>query len=480
MLRLSVGLSPERHLLKNPTMPLLDPRPKRRPYLLSRIRSVENLPVYQTGLPIVGATRSFKNDPFGFHIAAFRTCGAIYRTRLGIKEWVVLAGLDANDLVWRNTDLWNYGNANAAFGEQMGPDHVTQLDGERHKNRRAHLKPAFRMESIVRSVGKMDQVVAEQFSRVAERTFDLTEFLAEMIIRIASKTTLQCELSDDMIAKMDRWEREFLFGVGMGWQRHVYYRRPSYRRLKREVFDEFERILDTRIESHEPPPDDNLTAIIQANVEAGGERLRRWDLINDIYLTLLAGVHNTTNLLYWCLVYLSTQPQWLSQLQDEVQTWDGSKFRSMNQWPKLKATIQEVQRLRPGVIIHRLTAARPFEFKGYRIPAGTSILHANSLAHFLEEIYENPFEFKPDRFLEGKSYPAKASGFFGGGTHICLGMNLAMVHTPLILANLVRYYDFKFAFDPSFVVRMATGSNQVRKNVPCTLSPSGGRPRAST
>jgi cytochrome P450 len=230
-------------------MPLLDPKPKPRPYLLSRIRSVENLPVYRAGFPIIGTTRSFKNDPFEFHIKAFRTCGPIYRTRLGIKDWVVLAGLEANDLVWRNTDLWNYGEANAAFGEQMGPDHVTQLDGERHKKRRAHLKPAFRMESIVR--------------------------------------------------------------------------------------------------------------------------------------------------------------------------------------------------------------------------------HANSLAHFLEEIYEAPFEFKPGRFLEQKSYPAKANGFFGGGTHICLGMNLAMIHAPLILANLVRNYHFKFAFDPSLAVRMTIGTNQVRKNVPLTLTRKG-------
>jgi cytochrome P450 len=447
-------------------MPLLDPKPKRRPFLLSRIRAVESLPAYQTGLPIIGATRAFKKDPFGFHLAAFRECGPIYRTRLGTKEWVVLAGLDANDLVWRNTDLWNYGDANAAFGEEMGPDHVTQLDGEPHKKRRAHLKPAFRMESIARHMATMDRVIAQEFPRVADSTFDLTEFFAEMLIRISSKTTLQCELTDETIAKMDRWEREFLFGVGMGWQRHVYYRRQSYRRLKREVFQEFERILDARQTSSAPPPDDNLTAIIQA----GTEPLHRWDLINDIYLTLLAGVHNTTNLLYWCLVYLATHPEWLAELREEVKTWDISNFRGMAQWPKLKATIQEVQRLRPGVIIHRLTAARPFEFKGYRIPTGASILHANSLAHFLEEIYERPFDFQPDRFLNGRNYPAKVNGFFGGGTHICLGMNLAMVHTPLILANLVRDYDFKFAFDPSFAVRMATGTNQVRKNVPFMLS----------
>jgi cytochrome P450 len=430
---------------------------------------VEDLPAYQTGLPLIGAARAFNRDPFRSHIAAYRQCGPIYRTRIGAKEWVVLAGLDANELVWRNTDYWSYEDANAAFGEQMGADHVTQLDGEPHKRRRMHLKPAFRMDSIMRHVPTMDRVIAKALAGVTQGTFDLTEFLSDLLIKVSSETTLQCDLSDELITKMNHWERQFLFGIGLGWQRHLFYARPSYRKLKREVFAEFARILEARQANASQLPADNLTAIIQANDEAGSEPLTRWDLINDIYLTLLAGVHNTANLLYWCLVYLATHRDWLTELREEVQTWKIGEFRGMTPWPKLKATIQEVQRLRPGVIIHRLTAARPFDFKGYKIPNGTPILHANSLAHFLEEIYEDPFRFNPQRFLGGRTYPAKANGFFGGGTHICLGMNLAMVHTPLILANLVRDYDFEFAFDPSFAVRMVTGTNQVRKNVPIGL-----------
>ena len=109
------------------------------------------------------------------------------------------------------------------------------------------------------------------------------------------------------------------------------------------------------------------------------------------------------------------------------------------------------------------------EFKGRTIPAGAAVVHANTLCHFLDEIYEEPFRFKPERWLDGKTYPAKANGFFGGGAHICLGMNMTLIHTPLILANLVRNYDVEFAFDPSFDVRMGFGNNQMLKNVPGRL-----------
>ena len=118
----------------------------------------------------------------------------------------------------------------------------------------------------------------------------------------------------------------------------------------------------------------------------------------------------------WVLnvMYLNSQPAWRAALREELAPWDGKSFRGMSQFPRLKATIQEVQRLRPGSIVLPRTAAVDMEFKGCRIPAGAPVVHANTLCHFLGEIYADPFRLKPDRWLDGKTYPANADGFFGG------------------------------------------------------------------
>jgi cytochrome P450 len=238
--------------------------------------------------------------------------------------------------------------------------------------------------------------------------------------------------------------------------------------MKKQVFAELERILDERLQSKEEP-DDNLTAIIKTSREAG-QTVSRWELINTIYLILLAGIHNTSNLIHWCLLYLCSDPAWTQELRDELNQWDTANFKGMNQFPKLKATIQEVQRLRPGAIIHRLTAARDFEFGGYSVPRGAEIIHVNTLVHFLESVYEEPFKFNPRRYLGGHPYPPKANGFFGGGTHICLGMNLAMVHTPIILANVIRDYEYRFGSDPTMQVRIGLGQNQIRNQIPAVFT----------
>jgi cytochrome P450 len=73
----------------------------------------------------------------------------------------VLSGLEANDLIWRNTDMWSYREANTAFAEQLGPGHVTQLDGDPHRKRRQQLRPGFKMEAVMRYLPQMNQVAAE-------------------------------------------------------------------------------------------------------------------------------------------------------------------------------------------------------------------------------------------------------------------------------------------------------------------------------
>ncbi|HXM02349.1 MAG TPA: hypothetical protein VN939_07090, partial [Chthoniobacterales bacterium] len=83
------------------------------------LKSPNAIPLYRVGLPFFGSTQRFRRSPFQFHLDGYRLYGSIYRTRIEGKNWIVLSGLEANDLVWRNTDMWSYREANAAFAEQL-------------------------------------------------------------------------------------------------------------------------------------------------------------------------------------------------------------------------------------------------------------------------------------------------------------------------------------------------------------------------
>lgn len=91
------------------------------------------------------------------------------------------------------------------------------------------------------------------------------------------------------------------------------------------------------------------------------------------------------------------------------------------------------------------------EYNGYRIPAGT-ILHPNiwSMTHN-DEMYPEPFQFKPERFLGLNEERAKEidprNFIFGFGRRVCVGQFFADQQIWLVIASLIAAFDIKKAKD---------------------------------
>ena len=111
--------------------------------------STRRPPLYAPGLPGLGPARAFFRDPLGFHVDAYRRCGAIYRIRLFGRTTLVLAGIEANRFVWENDSLWDFGASGAIFRENFGPTYLTQLDGEAHAKKRRRMQSGFRPQALL-------------------------------------------------------------------------------------------------------------------------------------------------------------------------------------------------------------------------------------------------------------------------------------------------------------------------------------------
>ena len=99
-------------------------------------------------------------------------------------------------------------------------------------------------------------------------------------------------------------------------------------------------------------------------------------------------------------------------------------------------------RLRPVIpIVVRLVKV-PWQLGEYRVPAGTPVALSIVLVHHREDVYPEPFEFRPERFLGQK--PGTYTWIpFGGGTRRCLGASLAMAEQRVVLDAIARRTDMR-------------------------------------
>ncbi|MCZ6673469.1 MAG: cytochrome P450 [Verrucomicrobia bacterium] len=404
------------------------------------------------------------------HLTAYEKLGPIYRVFYRGEDWVCVGGLKANEWAWGHPDRWNYEDPQKGFREVMGSTHVTQMDGPAHRAKRKALKPGFAMSLIARQIPTIDAVVRQFLTERAGETWSLMDLFMEALTEANSKSVLIAELSGEERRKFIKFEEEFLPGITKtAEQRKVYYGRSDFLELKAFVFGYLRTLVEKRLAGHRE--EDNFQTIIDHKEERESlPDIDEW--IPEAYLLLMAGTGNTARTLNCGLRYLQEDPDWYQQLQEEVSDYEPEHLlRGMDRFPKLKATIMEMERIFPAAPVMPRLCAQDLEFEGYDLPAGTRVLHLHTLTHFLDEIYEESSRFKPSRWIENE-YPKKAHGTFGGSSHICLGMNLARIHMPIVMANLIRNFDLELDALPDIEVNFNYGARQssdlIGRLQPCT------------
>jgi cytochrome P450 len=156
-------------------------------------------------------------------------------------------------------------------------------------------------------------------------------------------------------------------------------------------------------------------------------------------------------------MYLLTQnPQVESKLRSELGTVLAGRTPTLDDLPELVYTrmvLDESMRLYPPAWLTERKALADDEIGGYRIRAGTTLAVTQYVTHRHPEIWSDPLVYDPERFAPAKSdgRPKYAYFPFGGGPRQCLGKNLALLETQLVLAMIAQ--NCRFSLEPGWVVR---------------------------
>lgn len=168
-------------------------------------------------------------------------------------------------------------------------------------------------------------------------------------------------------------------------------------------------------------------------------------LVGDLFV---AGTETTATTIRWMLIFLVRHPEYQKQVYHEIQQTLGDRTRlsilDLKKMPHTQAVIWESQRM--GDIVPLSLAHsnfQPVELDGYIIPAHSVVIPNISSAMFDPSAWENPDEFRPERFLDAENKVTMRKEFvpFSIGHRICPGKSIAKMELFHFLTAIVQDFE---------------------------------------
>ncbi|XP_047331943.1 cytochrome P450 736A117-like [Impatiens glandulifera] len=165
---------------------------------------------------------------------------------------------------------------------------------------------------------------------------------------------------------------------------------------------------------------------------------------------LLGGTTTTSTVTEWAMTELMRHPKTMKELQTEVRNVANGKSmiaeEDIQNMPYLRAVIKETLRYHtPIPLLPPRLATQDVNVNGYDIAAGTMVF-INKWAISRDPLsWENPDEFKPERFMNSKvDYKGHHFEFipFGAGRRGCPGISFGIAVNELTLANIVNKFNW--------------------------------------
>jgi cytochrome P450 family 135 len=368
-------------------------------------------------------------------------CQARYGDMFTLKianegTWVVTSDPQAIKQVFTGDPrLLHAGEANRILLPVLGPSSVLLLDEDSHLSQRKLMLPAFHGARMKRYGELMSRVAAEEIERwPMGKPYRLRPRMQAMTLEIVLRAVFGVHegprlerLRSELRRLLDIVTNPLAGAVLLALGPERIGRLGSFRRdLERVNRPIYEEIAERREADDLGERDDIMSLLLQATHEDGSP-MSDEELRDELVTLLVAGPETTATALAWAVERLCRHPEKLERLTEEVR---------MGESDYLEAVVQETLRLRPVISIVNRRLMEPMEIGGRLLPAGVAIVPSIHLVHRRADIYPQPHEFRPERFLEQS--PGTYTWIpFGGGTRRCLGAAFAQFEMETVLRELV-------------------------------------------
>lgn len=418
----------------------------------------------------------FIRDRVGMLETCARRYGDFFTIRIPWQTLVMLSDPEAVKQVFTgDPDVYHAGKANEILRPFLGDYSVLLLDGVEHVRQRRLLLPPFHGERMLAYGELIRDVTLDELDRFPrDRAFPIHPHMQEITLAVIMRAVFG--MTDGPRAvELKRRLQEFItagsrsvlaFLPFLQWDLGEWSPFGWFRRRLEEIDAIlFAEIAERRSRADGESGSDILSLLLAARDEAG-KPMTPQELRDELLTLLVAGHETTATSLAWAFYYLLGHPAVEAQLRNELARVFGDGPVSADRLPELRyldAVIKETGRLRPIIVFVGRQLQQPVDLGGYRLPAGTTVAPCIYLTQRRPDLYPEPGEFRPERFLDGKPTPYEFFPF-GGGARRCLGMAFALYEMRVVLATLFSRVGFALPAD--------TDVRPVRRSI--TIAPSDG------
>ncbi|KAK3368604.1 putative cytochrome P450 [Podospora didyma] len=266
-------------------------------------------------------------------------------------------------------------------------------------------------------------------------------------IRLTTGTEPEAKAVDDFMTQFNQiFIQRWLVDI-MPWLNILPKALAPWKRFGDRVHEEEGRFLRNVLNVGESKPGWNWAkSMLSAKETKNMSRTELSYIIGNLYE---AGSESSAVVMSVFVMAAVLYPEMMQKAQEEVDRVVGPDrmptFDDLANLPYIHAIVKELLRWRPvtpGGIPHAVT--EDDEYMGYRIPKGTCVLPVYWAIAMDPELFENPEEFVPERWIKNPDVPLFSFGF---GRRICTGRHLAMKSLLINTARMVWGYNFGHAYE---------------------------------
>lgn len=394
---------------------------------------------------LFGSLRAYVADPISFIARYQKDYGDFFQFKLAHRTLTVICHpSDVQYVLQGNHKNYKKSLAYRKLQLLLGQGLFTS-EGDFWLRQRRLAQPAFHKEQIAGYGLEITRLTTEMLSRwKGQQRVNLNTEMTHLTLRIISKTLLGMDIHAEgqLIEKhLPHALRFMIKRITTAFSLPLFFPTEDNRKFKKgvQILNDLISRLIAEKRNQIARGNDLLSVLIAMVDEDSGQGMTDQQLRDEVMTFFLAGHETTAVTAIWTCYLLHQKQEVLSKLQKELRYQE--VFNPMTPTPYLDMVIKESMRLCSPVWILSREAIGPDEVGGYSINKGDSLIFSPFLIHRDPRFWEEPEAFRPERF--GKE-PERFSYFpFGGGPRLCIGNNFAMLELRIILAEIIRNFDFE-------------------------------------